>query len=526
MDNISLSITNLTYTITLILSVSFSISVYLKSSRTLSHILFLFMGTSVSIFQIAHVIGINAGDSEASQIIFMFTLVNILVICFMIHWLLSVLDKSKSHQGVIIFVYSIGLAMIGFFILKPEYYLLASEPKLYLPLYYVAGKYYWVMVVFFVMGSLYAASELIDSYRKADIFAKIRIKYFMWAVGTCAIFGPTAFLLALGVNFDPIVSVIYGLYIIPLAYGILKYDLMDIKVIAKKALIYAAYVTGVGLLISVINLVNTWMKVAYPVFPEWFVVLTSGALAVFIGGVIWEKMRDLDVLKYEFVTIITHKFRTPLTRIKWATEMLRGNQTSPEAEHSVVEIEKANEALVELTDLLASLSNTEDSQYTYKYEHLDLCQAVKNVVNDLNSRIKNKGVNVSINCPQDEVKINADARRISFVLQTLVENAASYTNTGGNVSIRIKRELNKAVIEVQDSGIGISREDMPRIFMKFFRSHAAKAADTEGIGIGLFISKHVLIRHGGTISVHSDGLSLGSLFTVKLPAIRFNGKPK
>ena len=521
LDNIQLTVTNFTYSLGLLFTVIFGIVVYLKSSRHTSHVLFLLMTLALAIFQISHLIGINVSNGEASQSIFMFGLSQIFVACLTIHWILAVLKKDKEEKAMLIGIYSTGIILFTYFLTHPLAFLLPSVSKMYLTNYYVPGEHYWLVIVFFFASALYTSYHLVYAYLHSDAQTKNRIRYFIPSLWVGYGFAPIAFFLAYNIEIDPLYSSISTLYIVPLAYGILKYDLMDIRVVAKRALSYAIVVGSVGLGIGSINLANTWLLEAQPGFPDWLVPLFSSITAVFIGGLVWEKLRELDVLKYEFITVVTHKFRTPLTRIKWATEFLRRVPDESEKEEAVQEIERADELLVELTDMLIGLSKADDSSYMYTFEDFDIPDRIKKIVTLARKRIADKKITLNVICPVPVSHVQADVRRLYFVFQILIENAISYTPEGGSITITIREENNSWVrIEFQDSGIGVSKEDLPRIFTKFFRSPEAKKADTEGMGIGLFMTKQIIERHNGSICVKSEGLNKGTTFVVKMPFVR------
>jgi signal transduction histidine kinase len=520
LDNIQLAVTNLTYIIGIFFTVVFGIVVYLKSSRHISHITFLLMTLALAITEISHLIGINVTNGEASQAIFMFSLSQFFVIAFTVHWILAVLKKDKEKKTIIAGIYAFSSIVCVYFILNPIDFLLTSVPKMYLANYYEPGKLYWTIILFFTVSALYVTYQLVYAYIYADSQTKNRIRYFLSSLWFGYGFTPLAFFLAYNVQLDPIYSAVSALYVVPLAYGILKYDLMDIRVVAKRALTYAIIIGSVGLGIGAINLANTWLLQTSPDFPDWLIPLVSSIGAVLIGGFVWERLRELDVLKYEFITVVTHKFRTPLTRIKWATEFLRKGPDDSEKEEAVQEIERADELLVELTDTLIGLSKAEDSSYMYSFEEFNISERLSKILNLAKNRISNKGLKISTSIADNLPHVQADARRLYFVLQILIENAIAYTPQGGFVNINVTEDRSWIRIEIQDNGIGVSKEDLPRIFSKFFRSASAKKADTEGMGIGLFMVKQIIERHDGTVCVKSDGLDKGATFIIKLPFVR------
>ncbi|MFA6095536.1 MAG: ATP-binding protein [Candidatus Paceibacterota bacterium] len=521
--NIPLLVTNVSYGIFFAFTVMFGIWAYLKSSRKIAHIMFLFVSLAVGIFQICHIFGVNVIDGEASRDILMGSLSVIFIICFTIHWILAVLEKDKEKWKSLLFFYVVGVGLVAFFVSNPDFFLLSSVPKMYLPDYYEAGKYYWLLPAYFILGAMYAIYALIRAYRIADPAHKNRLRYYILSIVVGFPAGATAFPLAMNIPFDPIYSTLFSFYIVPMAYGILRYDIMDITIVAKKAVSYAALVTAVGFFVAGINGANAMIQVAYPWLPGWIIPLTSAVIAVFVGGFVWEKVRDTDILKYEFVTVVTHKFRTPLTRIKWASEMLRKRiegSADQEAGLAVDEIDNANELLVELTDMLVGLKKSDDVKYLYSFEESDMCKAVERATKGMSKHVQDKKLEFVLTCDENVPLAMLDVRRMQFALQIIVENAVTYTPAGGKVSVSVKKDGGNSIeVQVSDTGMGISRDDLQRIFTKFFRSKDAKTTDTEGMGIGLFMAKQIIERHDGSVSVSSDGVGKGSTFTVKVPGV-------
>jgi signal transduction histidine kinase len=222
-------------------------------------------------------------------------------------------------------------------------------------------------------------------------------------------------------------------------------------------------------------------------------------------------------LKYEFITIVTHKFRTPLTRIKWSLELLKGKQADEHAELAVTDIKLAEEALVELTDTLVDLTRTAQSGYVYAFERVDVTEKVRNTINTLATRFADKHIKVNISCPFDKVMVLADNRRILFALNILIENALAYTSDRGQISVSVGKGTHTGFIAIKDNGIGISKEDISKVLTRFWRSGNAKKMDTEGMGIGLYMANQILLRHKGSLSIVSEGEGKGSTFTMNIP---------
>ncbi|MDE1874701.1 MAG: hypothetical protein KGI79_01165 [Patescibacteria group bacterium] len=520
---IPLLITDAIYGFFFVITALFGIWVYLKSSRKTSHILFLLLTLAIGIYQVSYAIGTGTADPEASRTILMLSLSLICVIALTAHWIAAILEKVKEYRSTIIGLYAVGVALIVLYVLRPDGFILASAPKLYFPDYYQAGDLFWLFVFYFAAGFGLIMRMLIKSYAMSDAAHRNRLAYYMAAILIGFPLCATSFFLAYDIPFDPIYSSLFNLSIVPLAYGTLRYDIMDIKQAARRALGYALFVIGTGLFIVGAEAGNSLLLAFYPTAPSWLVPLAASLVIVFFGGYIWEKMRELENLKYEFITVVTHKFRTPLTRIKWASEIIErqaASATDPGSAReraAIGEIEDASEHLVGLTDMLVSLQRASGSSYGYEFEATDPCELVAKAVQGIRERAQDKRVSVALSCPPKSAAVSVDRRRMAFALQIIAENAVTYTPEGGDVSVSVSHDASGVYIEVKDSGIGIAKEDLPRMFSKFWRSAAAKTVDTEGMGIGLFMAREIIERHDGQIWARSEGVGRGSLFTIRLP---------
>jgi len=236
--------------------------------------------------------------------------------------------------------------------------------------------------------------------------------------------------------------------------------------------------------------------------------------------IIWQKIRENEALKYEFITIIAHKFRTPLTESKWATEELLHKEQDPQKLDNLKHIQQSNEKLVSLTGALVDLANTDKNiDSLYRPEKVSLNDLVRGAVAGFDVRFKEKGILFSAEYPASNIITSVDCERIMFAVQTLLENSRAYTPKGGKVMVVLTQSGRKAIIRVTDTGIGIEKEELPRIFSSFYRTKKAQAADTEGFGIGLSLARSIINRSGGKIEVFSEGEGKGSTFTIVLPIV-------
>lgn len=481
-------------------------------------ITFIAMTFFVVIYQLSHVVGILAPNAEASRGIFMFNLVVIPIALFLCHWLLSLSGTDKIRRGKIFLgiAYATGIIFLITFTIYPETYLLDSIPKLYFPFYYEAGRFQIYMRAWQFVVATYALIELAIAYRKtADPVERNRYKWVFAGVTFGFFLGFTAALLVYDIQFDPFWSSFFGFYTLPLAYAMVRYELFDIRVLAKRAILYASAIISAGVIIAAVNLGNDYIISTHPGFPAWIGQIIV-SIIVGIGGVfIWRKAREADLLKYQFLTIVTHKFRTPLTRIKWSLDEADTNVfTSPEIKGILENIRKADSELVELTNVLTTLSDSDAASHLYQFKEELLSDIVTTNAEPYRPLFQGKKINFTITTRSINTPVFIDREKISFVIQILLDNALMYTKAGGIVDISTDRVGNEAVFTVTDSGIGIPKVNRTFLFNKFYRAPNARAESTEGAGIGLFMAKLIIERNGGSIAVESDGEGKGTTFRV------------
>jgi len=253
------------------------------------------------------------------------------------------------------------------------------------------------------------------------------------------------------------------------------------------------------------------------------VLLGAIVLVVLIIAIdsIWKKLIENNQIRYEFITIIAHKFRTPLTYIKWSSDGLIKGETDSFKKEGLDDIRKANESLIKLTGTLLELTESDNkSRASYSFERVDLCEFVRIAAEGYKGIFHEKNIFFSVSCSDEKVMVKVDRARMEYVLQVLFENARTYTPTGKNVEVGVGHKGHKAVITVRDHGIGISEKDQKRLFTKFFRAENARRIDTEGFGVGLYMARSVMRRLKGKIEAFSDGLDAGSTFVVTLKRVK------
>jgi two-component system phosphate regulon sensor histidine kinase PhoR len=230
--------------------------------------------------------------------------------------------------------------------------------------------------------------------------------------------------------------------------------------------------------------------------------------------------RNIERLKSEFVTLAAHQMRTPLTAIRWSSQMfLKGDLgvLNDEQQEYLQKIEISSSRMIKLINDLLDVGHLDDGNYVLNVSSFKVSDVFSVVMSNLKEKIEQKKIETNILFPDFELPlISADREKIGIVMQNLIENAINYSKEGGKIAIAVDCNQENWSFKVEDSGIGISEKSKGRIFGKFFRSEEAFKQSTEGSGLGLFMCKNIIESHGGRIGFESvEGL--GSTFFFSLP---------
>lgn len=496
---------------------------FLNGPKKVANIAFSLVLVSANVFVISHVIGVNIADPGLSKSILMFNLSVFFIGAFFLHAILAIIGKDREKWWMITFVYFSSAILVILLSVFSDLFLQPSVPKMYFPNYYNPGELGFVRMLFlYVVIVPYSIHLLYLSYKaEANLKRQQQYKYFIIAslVGFGIGFIPN--FLVHDIQINPLWGMLFAIiFTVPFVYNAVWYEMFDIRVIAKHAFFYSIFVGIVGGLITLLNYSNKWIQLFYPSLTEtqWITALISAVLTVTIGVMVWKQLRKDDLLKYEFITIIIHKFRTPVTQIRWSIEALRSEETNLDKIASLNDMENSSKKLIDLTSALIELSNPDNPSNSLGYfEKISLRVLLKTVTDSFQDAFSKKQITLSLNLPVSDIFVNVDKERVKFVIQTLLENALAYTPSNGKVSLSLELVSDKAVVSVIDNGIGIKKDDLGMIFTRFFRTEKAKTTDTEGFGIGLYLARLVARRHKGDIKVYSEGEEKGTSFKFTLP---------
>jgi PAS domain S-box-containing protein len=233
---------------------------------------------------------------------------------------------------------------------------------------------------------------------------------------------------------------------------------------------------------------------------------------------LYEELRAADSRKDEFLATLAHELRNPLAPLRNSLQILRMSEDlGPAAERVRDIMERQVDHMVRLVDDLLEVSRINRGKLELRKEPTDLATVVRNAIETSRPLIESARHQLAISISTDPLMLQADPVRIAQVIANLLNNAAKYTASGGQIWISARRDGEEAVVSVRDNGAGIPAEMLPRVFEMFAQVNRTLNRSQGGLGIGLTLARNLVELHGGRIEASSDGPGKGSEFIVRLP---------
>lgn len=230
--------------------------------------------------------------------------------------------------------------------------------------------------------------------------------------------------------------------------------------------------------------------------------------------------KELNRMKSDFISIAAHQLRTPLSAIKWVFSILLSeddNKLTEEQRETLKKGEDSTEKMIVLVNDLLNVSRIEEGKFAYEFKTISLHDIIKKVILMEEGEIKEKEINLSFEKENGgDFMIEADSEKLFVAFQNIIENAVNYTLKKGLIKIILQETKFDFTVKIEDNGVGVPKKQMNKIFDKFVRGENVIKMQTEGTGLGLFITKNIIEKHSGKITIESEE-SKGTTVIISLP---------
>jgi two-component system sensor histidine kinase SenX3 len=227
----------------------------------------------------------------------------------------------------------------------------------------------------------------------------------------------------------------------------------------------------------------------------------------------------LDEMRKDFMANISHELKTPIGAVGLLAEAMENSLDQPEILAKLLRnIRKEAKRLSSLVQDIIQLSRIQGTSKLAISKHVNLISVVREAIDRNSWRSEKHNVAIEFESEKRNVDVIGDAEMLTVAVKNLIENAIIYSNAGSSVAVVIEVANGFAQIRVKDSGIGIGKEDLERVFERFYRADQSRSRETGGTGLGLSIVKHAALMHQGDVQLFSKP-GIGSTFTIRLPMV-------
>jgi len=457
-----------------------------------------------------------------------------LIPLFFFHYTVSFLNIKRTKSNFLFAGYFIAFIFLLF--IPTHYFIVTIGNRTSFGYWPVkTGPLYIPFLLYFISYVSYSIVLLRRSYSRYSGTRKRQVEFIYYAALIGFIGGSTNFLLDFNLNVYPFGNFFVSFYVIIIFYAILKHHLMNIRVIATELFTFLIIAMLFLNIFSFQSLTELVTNIAI-----FFGTLIFGILLV--RSVLKEvktreqiqkiarkleeankRLRQIDKVKSEFISIASHQLRTPLSIIKGYSSMaLEGDygKFTPEQKQIMNKILSSTERLIGLVEDLLNISRLEQGRIGFEFKKKSLVKLLKNIIEEIKPKAKEKKLKLIFKTPKGRLpQVMIDEEKIRQVFLNLLDNSIKYT-LKGRVEVSIFRRKDYEIVRIKDTGVGMTQEELSSLFKRFIRGRRVTALYTEGVGLGLYFARNVVSSHKGKIWARSAGPGQGSEFFVQLPIRR------
>jgi len=518
-------------------AVGFGLLVILKNWRNRVNQLYFLMTISLAIWSFYYWLWLSSTDYDtALNYVQLLSAGSLFIPVFFFHWIVTYLNQERSHRIILILAYLLSISILFFY--KSELFISGLSQKLYFTFWPSAGIIYDLYFSLIYVGLVLFSWLLLFRARKDRRYESKRGPILYLIIGSLIGFGGgfTNFPLWFGLPIPPYGNFLIAIFPFTFFYSMYKYKLFSTKTLTTEI--------GVFLLAEILLVKTVLSNSLTELILQAILFLLVSFFGIIIVRSVYkeiqqrekieklagdlaranknlatanDRLKEVDQLKSEFVSLATHQIRGPLSAIKgYASLVLEGDygKLTEKLNDPLEKIYKSSQSLIVIVEDFLNISRIELGRMKYDFTRINLSALITELVAELKPNIESKGLSTSIKIEKD-VEIVADDGKIKQVFANLIDNAIKYTKEG-TVTISLDCIKGKAHFAVKDHGIGMNKDTIPKLFQKFSRAKDASKTNIMGTGLGLYVASEIVKAHHGRIWAESDGEGKGSTFRVEL----------
>lgn len=522
-----------------VVAIGFAVFVISRNWRIKSNRLYFLLGCSVSFWSFGYwQWQLSSNYSSALFWVRILSIGSTMIPVFYFHWITIILERDEKEKKVILFAYILAFIILLFSF--SQLFIKDVRPKMTFPFWPDPGVlYHFYLAYVYCILVAYSIFLLIRDFFRSVGEKKAQIIYVL--IGSIVGFGGGIFNFFLWYDIPilPYGNFLVVLYPFFLGYALLKYHLFEVKVVTTETLTFIIWIilfirTALSTNIQDI-IINLSLLIAL-VFAGIFLIrsiLKEIRQREQMEKMAWdirrayetekkakEELQRLDEAKTQFTMATQHHLRTPLTSMRGYIDLIMSGtygKIPDRLKEPLLKFEISTKRLIKIVNEFLDISQFQlGKQVVSLKPGIKIEPIINEIIEELKFEVESKKLYLILEKPENLYAIKADEEKLKVALFNLIDNAVKYTQKGG---VRITITDGETIeIKIKDTGIGIAKEDIEKIFGRTFeRGKEAKRVFTTGRGIGLYITGEIVKAHHGRVWVESDGVGMGSTFHVELP---------
>lgn len=505
--------------------------VFLRQSKSRVYLMFSLFALAVAVWSTFYYFWRTANDSDAALLfVRLFMAAAVFIPFFYFHFVTLFVGSEKRHIASVVagYVLAIVFSALSFSSLFIE----GVVQKGTFGYWPEPGSLFLPFLIAWLFYAVYATTLLFQTYLYASGRKKTQLLLLLLGMSFGYIGGATNYFLWYDIPIPPYGNILVAMYVVMATYAIVRHHLFELKVIIAELIVTGFWI--LSLLRVAVSSSHTEL-----IINTLFLALTIPLGIFLIRNVQREvearerveqlakklrtankRLKRLDEMKSEFVSVASHQLRSPLTSIRgYSSMLLEGSfgKIPKKARKALERVSLSSAFMGRMVEDYLNVSRIEAGKLEYSMTTFNIIDTVSNVVDMFRPKARQAGLSFQFRKKTTRaLMVHADKGKVRQIVQNMIDNAIKYTPKG-SITVTACGQDNQVVIAVKDSGIGMSQETIKALFKKFYRADNANNVNVNGTGLGLYVAYTMANDMGGALRATSDGEGEGSTFTFTLP---------